>query len=184
MKNNQAAFIKLCLADALISLMRERPYAEIGVSDVCERSGLGRTTFYRHCDCKGSMDGLLIFKLEYEWERYRRLHGEEPGRGCGCALLECIYENREQALLMYRNGLYDALRRAYERMSEAEGGEAGADAYLRSFYTYGRFGVLCRWIEDGFDKTPGQVCGIIGAAAGGCAPEGALRADTGRTEEA
>ena len=67
MKRNQTAFMKLCLADALIKLMAAQDYDSINVNTICELAGVGRTTFYRHLDCKNSKEELLIFKINYEW---------------------------------------------------------------------------------------------------------------------
>lgn len=167
LKKNQTAFLKLCLADALVSLMKERPYAEIDVSEVCGRSGVGRTTFYRLCGGKGCMDALLLFKLEYEWERYALSHGEELCSDFGCSLLRCVYDSRELVRLMYENGLEDALRRAFERLTAGAEPPDRESGYLASFFAYGFFGVICRWIQNGFDETPEQVCACLSSALGG-----------------
>ena len=143
----QAAYIRLALADALIELMRERPYAEIGVSDVCERSGVGRTTFYRHCDCKGGMDCLLIFKLTEGWRSYELLHRDSLAANFGCTLLRYVYDNGELVSLMYENGLTEALRRAFDAMLSAAEIPDGEGGYLASFCSWGYFGIVCRWIE-------------------------------------
>ena len=74
MKRNQTAFMKLCLADALIKLMAAQDYDSINVNTICELAGVGRTTFYRHLACKNSKEELLIYKINYEWGRYADLH--------------------------------------------------------------------------------------------------------------
>ena len=165
----QAAYIRLALADALIELMRERPYAEIGVSDVCERSGVGRTTFYRHCDCKGGMDCLLIFKLTEGWRSYELLHRDSLAANFGCTLLRYVYDNGELVSLVYENGLTEALRRAFDAMLSAAEIPDGEGGYLASFCSWGYFGIVCRWIERGFAETPEEVCLHVGSALGGCA---------------
>ena len=50
MKRNQTEFLKLCLADALVKLMADKPYEDISVNAICEKADVGRTTFYRHLD--------------------------------------------------------------------------------------------------------------------------------------
>ena len=40
------------LADALLSLLEERPLSEISVVDICQRAMVHRTTFYAHFDDK------------------------------------------------------------------------------------------------------------------------------------
>ena len=92
MKRNQTAFMKLCLADALIKLMAAQDYDSINVNTICELAGVGRTTFYRHLDCKNSKEELLIFKINYEWGRYADLHQEDVEKDKGFALTCVIYQ--------------------------------------------------------------------------------------------
>ena len=48
MKKNQTAFMKLCLADALIKLMKIQDFDTINVNSICKEADIGRTTFYRY----------------------------------------------------------------------------------------------------------------------------------------
>lgn len=52
---------RTALYDAIVALMREKPYAEIGVQDIAERANVGRSTFYAHFRSK---DELLTRSLE------------------------------------------------------------------------------------------------------------------------
>ena len=114
MKRNQTAFMKLCLADALIKLMAAQDYDSINVNTICELAGVGRTTFYRHLDCKNSKEELLIFKINYEWGRYADLHQEDAEKDKGFALTCFIYENRRLFSLLHNNGLIEVIIRACE----------------------------------------------------------------------
>lgn len=49
------------MIDALLSLMREQPYATISVANICQRAGLSRQTFYNFFNEK---DDILRFCLE------------------------------------------------------------------------------------------------------------------------
>ena len=157
MKRNQTAFMKLCLADALIKLMAAQDYDSINVNTICELAGVGRTTFYRHLDCKNSKEELLVFKINYEWGRYADLHQEDVEKDKGFALTCFIYENRRLLSLLYNNGLIVVIMRACELL--VSGGETWDKnfSYLMSFFIYGYFGVIYQWIKYGFDETPEQV---------------------------
>jgi AcrR family transcriptional regulator len=41
-----------CLRDALLDLMKTKPYKKITVREICEKSNTGRVTFYNHYDDK------------------------------------------------------------------------------------------------------------------------------------
>ena len=41
MKRNQTEFLKICLADALVKLMADKPYEDISVNAICEMQTSG-----------------------------------------------------------------------------------------------------------------------------------------------
>jgi AcrR family transcriptional regulator len=49
------------LGEALVTLIREKDYSTITVSDIVERANVGRSTFYAHYEDK---DALLVSQLE------------------------------------------------------------------------------------------------------------------------
>ena len=157
MKKNQTDYLKLCLADALIKLLESREYADINIHEICELAGVGRTTFYRHLDKNNGKEELLLFKITYEWERYREKHDEEIGKDQTLGMSSYIYENRKLFSLLYKRGLIMLLMRAFEIL--VPGGEAvdKNTSYLMAFLTYGYFGIIYQWIKYDFDETPEQV---------------------------
>ena len=62
------------LADALLSLLEERPLSEISVVDICQRAMVHRTTFYAHFD-----DKLAL--LRYASSRWTPPWTHVPGPG-------------------------------------------------------------------------------------------------------
>lgn len=157
MKKNQTAFLKGCLADALLQQMEAKAFDAINVNEICRQAGIGRTTFYRHFDNKNSKEDLLVFKIVDEWERYTDRHWEEAVRDRGFALTCFIYENRRLFSFLYSKGLIGVVMRAMEELIPA-GEDCGKEAsYLMSFFTYGYFGIIYQWIKYGFDETPEQV---------------------------
>ena len=53
------------LGDALVNLMREKPFETITVQQVLDRAGIGRSTFYAHYRDK---DDLFMSDVEEFWE--------------------------------------------------------------------------------------------------------------------
>ena len=164
MKKEQTAFYKLCMADALIKLMKPKEYDAITVAEICDTAGVGRTTFYRHLDNKSGKEELLLFKIQYEWERYQERHEKEIAADRNLGMSAYIYESRDLFTLLYEKGLITVLMKAFERL--VPNGEIYDKnlSYLMSFFTYGYFGIIYQWIKYGFDETPEQIKAHIDAA--------------------
>ena len=146
-KEESTKFLKLCLAEALIRMMQEQSYESINISAVCERAGVGRTTYYRHFDTKGGKEELLVFKLVSEWQAFAEKHREEKEKDWTKVFLGYVYENRELLRLMYRSGLVTAIMRAFDELSDWK--EEENSAYLRAFFVYG----FSAWSTSGSDTT-------------------------------
>ncbi len=157
MKKNQTLFMKLCLADALIKLMQSQSFDEINVNAICEKADIGRTTFYRHFDRKNNKENLLIFKIDYEWERYADEHEEDAEKDKGKLLTNFIYENRKLFSLLNKHGLITTVMQAMEKLIPDEEIYDKQASYLMSFFIYGYFGIIYQWIKYDFDETPEQI---------------------------
>jgi AcrR family transcriptional regulator len=86
---------RAALRDALISLIIERGWDEIGIADICTRAGIGRSTFYTHFADKEEL--LLIgFDDLRRMLRQSTKAGAGAGKGLGFSrgLLEHANENR------------------------------------------------------------------------------------------
>lgn len=157
MKKNQTAFLKLCLADALLNLMETKDFETININTICNIADVGRTTFYRHFNSKNSKEDLLTFKINYEWECYVEKHKDLVNKDKGFALTNFIYENKHFFLLLYHSGLISVLMRTFEDLITAGESFDKQTSYLASFFTYGYFGIIYQWIKYGFDETPEQI---------------------------
>lgn len=162
-KNQSTKFIKMCLADALIRLMRQgNSYSEINVSEICDLAGIGRTTYYRHFDRKNGKNELIRFKVYGCWEDYCADKSDELKKGVMKILIDFFYEQRDLFILLHENdltmtALFDVL---YLAIGPQKGDEKDA-AYWKSFLACSIFGFLYNWIQTGFIDSPQYVYGLI-----------------------
>ncbi len=156
MKKNQTAFMKLCLADALIKLMKTQDFDSINVNSICKEADIGRTTFYRYFENKNSKEEMLLFKIKYEWEQYSNMH-ESNELGKKADLTEFIYDKRCLFSMLYHNNLISVIMRALEDLIPSGETYDKQASYLMSFFIYGYFGIIYQWIKYDFDETPKQV---------------------------
>ena len=164
MKKNQTDFYKLCMADALLRLMKEKDYDVITVAEICETAGVGRTTFYRHLDNKSGKEDLLLFKISYEWDRYKERHEKEIAENKNMGMSSYIYESRDLFSMLYKKGLITVLMKAFEILVPGEEAVDKNLSYRMAFFTYGYFGIIYQWIKYDFDETPEQIKAHIDGA--------------------
>lgn len=168
MKEKQTIFFKLCLADALLNLMKNQNYESINVNTICDKAGIGRTTFYRYFDSKKGKDNLLVFKINYDWEKYwedysSKLKAVDDSKK-GSALLRFIYERKDFFTLLYNNGLTMAIMEMFETILCGNIPLGNNLSYIASYFTYGYFGIIYQWIKTSFKDTPLQIEKYIGDA--------------------
>lgn len=58
----QVIYSLTAMSDALYELMGQKPFSEITITDICERAGVSRKTFYRHCRNREDLISYYISK--------------------------------------------------------------------------------------------------------------------------
>jgi AcrR family transcriptional regulator len=158
------------LRDALISLIIERGWDDVGIQDICDRANVGRSTFYTHFADK---EELLLEGFE-DLRRMLRLMskaGVEKGRGLAFArgLLEHANENRRlfRALVGKRSS-HVVQKRFFQLVLELTEEELTAslraDVKLETtanFLAGAFFQVVIWWLESRKPLSPERVDAIF-----------------------
>lgn len=155
---------KKALYEALISLMKEQPFEEIKVSDICDRALVNRSTFYAHygdkyemfLDLIGSLKAGIIESLE---KNESELNTKEYYIDMLSLLLEHIDEKRDvfySMLLNNRNSIIsdiivDAINRDIKsrvKGSDIIKGKRVPGEVVSVFYLGAVAGVVLAWIKN------------------------------------
>ena len=83
----KAVATKLQIAESLASLCEAKPLGKISVSDIIERTGKNRKTFYYHFEDK---DALIVWKYRYDLGQELEDLEQEPG-------VTLVYESDQDA---------------------------------------------------------------------------------------
>lgn len=159
-RNESTEFLLECMADSLIALMEEKEYSKITISEITERAGVGRATYFRHVKSK---EELIIYKLKMCWERWAEESGLRMTTGFALENTEAFfkfnYANREWFLLVYEAGLSQILLSAFDTIF-VEQKDTKEQQYANAFFKYGLFGILNAWILNGFKEYPEEMIKI------------------------
>ncbi len=153
-----------------------RPIGKITVREICERTGIHRSTFYAHY--RDVFD--LVEKVEKSMSRqltetfFRKLDEKAPARDCFAEIFAFIREHREFYLYyLTESGQYGVLQLAWETIRDrasaavrADPGWFGAQSmeemeYHGVFFLVGMTAVVRMWLQKGCPEEPEALYDLI-----------------------
>lgn len=155
-------FLKECMADALLQLMREKPFSKITVNEIAAAAGVNRSTWFRHF---GTKQEALTFKLVRLWTRWGEEHGLRERRRYTLENAEQFFafnaSIRDLLTALYRGELQGCVYDAFYQVMMPQYGADPEACYEARFYSYGLFGFLDEWIKRGFHETPEEITALF-----------------------
>jgi AcrR family transcriptional regulator len=161
------------LQDALLSLMREKPFRDIQVTEIVDRAAVSRAAFYLHFRSK---EELLFSHVDSVFEAFHlELAGEvAAGRVDFRRFTTLLFEYWEryaptlrlvieadmpQLLLERLRGYVDATMATLDAGTGLEP-EPRTHSYVVDFVAGGSYLLLTRWISSGM-QTPAEEMGLL-----------------------
>ncbi len=161
------------IENALFELLKEKEYTQISVSEIVERAGVARRTFYRLYENKEGVIEQYFRRLCAAYKNsYTVLQGYDLQQ-IARDYFSFWYEQRERLLILYQSGLSHMLYYGINSAStEVIRGRIGDGALrqlpeLEYFATYsvgGFINLLILWIEKGMEENAEQYSKRVGSA--------------------
>lgn len=157
------AYLRDCMADALISLLEKKPIAKITVEEIVLKAGVGRATYFRAFDSK---EEIITYKFIRMWEHYCDQHQirvrDRFDLNNAKDFFEYNYSIRSLLLAVYHAGLEETVHQAFCRILLTM--ECRMDPlrlYREKFFAYGLFGLLDEWIRNDFLESPDEMVSTL-----------------------
>lgn len=159
------------LADALLSLMEEKDFHSISVTEIAQKADLSRRTFYRAFDTK---EDALVWHTRQLFGEFLLLLERQTDRQFPAIVtlyLEFWYRHKHFFELLKRSEMLPFMLNQYLRVFPdvfqvvkgdyplAQNPEALA--YAMAFSAGGLLSVLLKWADDGMDKTPQEIAHLV-----------------------
>ena len=152
--NKTTEFLKECLSDALIQLMREKDFEKISVKEIADTAGVGRATWFRNYTSKNE---ALTFKFVQVWNRWADEHAIAVRDRFDLAnaknFFQFNYEIKHILEIVYTSNMQSAIYDAFYQVMMPQYGANAKECYQARFYSYGLFGLLDEWIKRGFKES-------------------------------
>lgn len=155
-------FLKECLADALIKLMKTKPFEKISVDEIADTAGVGRATWFRNFSGKSE---ALTFKLVCQWSRWARqrdmVNSSRYTLKNAADFFQFNYSMRDVIEVIYSAGMQSSVYDAFYQVMMPRYEAGAAQCYQARFYSYGLYGLLDEWVKRGFRETPEEMVDIF-----------------------
>lgn len=152
--NKTTEFLKECLSDALIQLMREKDFEKISIKEIADTAGVGRATWFRNYTSKNE---ALTFKFVQVWNRWADEHAIAVRDRFDLAnaknFFQFNYEIKHILEIVYTSNMQSAIYDAFYQVMMPQYGANAKKCYQARFYSYGLFGLLDEWIKRGFKES-------------------------------
>lgn len=156
------AFLKECMADALLLLMQQKPIEKISILEITKKAGVGRATWFRHFNSKSD---AITFKLVRLWENWCLDHQLRPNSQYtmdnALDFFSFNYSIRDLYRQLYRANLQPAIYDAFSQIMVPQRPEAELECYRNRFYSYGLFGMMDEWIRRNYQETPEEMVALV-----------------------
>ena len=158
------------ISAAMMAMLREKPFAQITISELCKAAGISRQTFY---SLFTSRENVMVFTLQADYCEGLELPrpAQVPGRESALKQLcrgysEYMLRNRRLIKLLVDNRidylLYDSF---YDAMDGCDCFLSNADpctrSYAASFYAGGFACVARRYAEEGCTTTADRLEALL-----------------------
>lgn len=165
-------YTKMMIRSSFIELLREKPVAKVSVTELCERAGINRATFYAHY--ADPSDLLRSIEEEFMSELSRWVGPAISARSSGTleetltAIIEYIGENAAVcSVLLSSSGdanfqakVVDAVEQPFLSSFSYDGSREEAKYYY-TFAADGSVGMIKKWLAGGMKIPPKTLAGMI-----------------------
>ena len=154
-------FLRDCMADAVMRLLKQYPMDKIQVKQICEASGYHRASWFRAFRSKSEAVTYHMVRL---WQQWSERHGVAVRDAFTIdnaeAFFQYNYEVRDTLRLLYQRGLMVELAASFTATMLTPHEDAPVRAYQASMHAFSLYGILREWIVRDFDQPPATMAAI------------------------
>lgn len=155
-------YLKDCIADNLIGLMKRKPFDKITIDEIAIAAGVGRSTYFRHFSSKKE---VLVYKIERFWElkadEFTLEERHKFDKRNIEAFFEINYMQKDVFQVIYSADMQSAVFDAFNKIMIPYYENDSSEKYIGHFYAHGLFGLLDCWIRHEFKETPQEMAEIF-----------------------
>ena len=153
------AYVVEHLTGALLELLKERPLADISISQLCEKAGVGRTSFYRNFQEKEDILRARVYHLFKDWTG--RLGDGAPLDRLILAMFTHFEAHRDFYALLNERKLIGLLKDVILELCGFRPDQEARAAYASAFAAYSLYGWVEVWFRRGMRESAAEMAALF-----------------------
>ena len=153
------AYVTEHITAAMLSLLKEKPLSEISISELCDRAGVGRASFYRNFQEKEDVLCAHIKRLFDEWTG--ELTKDPPLDRLILALFSHFEANRDFYALLSERGLVPLMKDVILSACGFRPEQEAVNAYASAFAAYSLYGWVEVWFLRGMKESAKEMAELF-----------------------
>jgi AcrR family transcriptional regulator len=155
--------MKAYIAESLLLLMKEKPYAAITIGEIASKAGVNRSTYYRNFKSKEDIVRFYYNKILFRHQK-NTVGKNETLKIHFIKMLNHYLKYKEELLLLHKSGLshllLDALNDLYTAIA---GGCSFEERYRIYWHTGAVYNSFLLWFSDNMNESPDRMSGMYAA---------------------
>ena len=154
MNNEQKnTYVKKQITATLIDLLKKKSLPEISISELTDKAGIGRVSFYRNYQSKEDILKEESNRLIKEWGKLYESNPESAPETLFPSLFDFYRDHREFYTTLYNAGMSSIMMETIVGTIQITPDMNNLEAYIKSFWAYGIYGWLLEWIKRGMPES-------------------------------
>ena len=157
MRLQSEKYVDKYIIEALFSLMKKKNYNNISITEICEKAGTGRMSFYRNFNSKEDIIRQWITNTTNTFLKESDInYKNDSTKDYFIKLFTHLEKYKTEAMLIYKANLFNLLKNEFDDKLINLHQEEYSN-YKSYFLAGGIFNVYYFWLINGCVETPHQV---------------------------
>ena len=158
------SYVKKQITATLIDLLKKKSLSEISISELTDKAGIGRVSFYRNYQGKEDILKEESNRLIREWGKLYESNPESAPETLFPSLFDFYRDHKDFYTTLYNAGLSSIMMETIIGTIQITPDMKNLEAYIKSFWAYGIYGWLLEWIKRGMPESGKELSALFSMA--------------------
>lgn len=148
--------VKDSITDALLTLLKNKTLDKITITEITNKAGVGRVSFYRNFDSKEDIIDKYLEKVTDEFIQNSGIDFKNNDVKTYITILfNHLEKHKDFANSLYKSNCLYLVEKQFKRIFEKKNYDY--NEYKRQFYIGGVYNIYHYWLVSGFKETPEEL---------------------------